>query len=157
MKPVAQTLLKPPDGDCFAACVASILELPLATIPNIAPLQGTEDGRDEGWQIIQRYLAGFGLALNHIDQDQFSGLPEWNSRPYIPGWWIATHELDGVGHATVWENDVMVWNPFPGRHDDVELGELVMAEWFVALDPAKVVRDLGEAQAMAAQLSEACA
>lgn len=34
MKPVDQTLFGYPSGNCFAACVASVLELPLADVPN---------------------------------------------------------------------------------------------------------------------------
>ena len=35
MKPVMQTKLKPPKGNCWAACVASVLELPLEDTPDI--------------------------------------------------------------------------------------------------------------------------
>ncbi len=34
MKPVNQTKMTPPEGDCFAACITSILELPLNEVPN---------------------------------------------------------------------------------------------------------------------------
>lgn len=34
MKPVDQDKFGMPDGNCFAACIASILELPLAEVPN---------------------------------------------------------------------------------------------------------------------------
>lgn len=34
MKPVDQTIFEPGLGNCFAACVASVLELPLTEVPN---------------------------------------------------------------------------------------------------------------------------
>lgn len=34
MKPVDQTAFGPSVGNCFAACVASVLEVPLADVPN---------------------------------------------------------------------------------------------------------------------------
>lgn len=38
MKPVFQTKFGDKSGNCFAACVASILELPLETVPNVCVL-----------------------------------------------------------------------------------------------------------------------
>lgn len=34
MKPVDQTLFGPENGNCWAACIASILELPIDEVPN---------------------------------------------------------------------------------------------------------------------------
>jgi hypothetical protein len=34
MKPVYQSIVDPINGDCWAACIASILELPLSDVPN---------------------------------------------------------------------------------------------------------------------------
>lgn len=43
MIPVMQSCMLSPGGDCFAACLASILELPLSAIPKPTRHQGTYD------------------------------------------------------------------------------------------------------------------
>ena len=44
MKPVDQTLFEPTNGNCFQACVASILECSLDNIPNFCWLSGKIEG-----------------------------------------------------------------------------------------------------------------
>jgi hypothetical protein len=48
MIPVQQTIFGPPHGDCYRACVASILELPIDDVPNFVEsgdkwIEATED------------------------------------------------------------------------------------------------------------------
>lgn len=38
MKPIDQVIFDPGKGDCMAACIASILELPLDAVPNLSNL-----------------------------------------------------------------------------------------------------------------------
>jgi hypothetical protein len=42
MKPVYQRIIDAGKGDCFAACLASILELPLESVPNFRALETPE-------------------------------------------------------------------------------------------------------------------
>lgn len=58
MKPVFQQIFDERKGDCFAACLASLLEIPLADVPNFREIQ-TSGGRD----MIQ--LADEWLRENH--------------------------------------------------------------------------------------------
>ena len=55
MKPVDQTILTAPGGNCFAACVASILELPLADVPNFC-------SEERWWNALQIWLCAIGDA-----------------------------------------------------------------------------------------------
>lgn len=143
MTPVAQTILKPPTGNCFAACVASILELPVATVPNM--YEGADTllyDRDKAYDRVQRWLRGMGLRLLSFDRDDAEEAHiDWGRTWRPSGYWIATHEpVGGTPHATVWKGDRFVWNPFPGASQVV--GELVMMEWFELLDPALLARSL---------------
>jgi hypothetical protein len=61
MIPVKQTVFTVPGGDCFAACVASILEVPLEEVPNFCA--GGADWLFEA----NRWLGTRGLCLFDID------------------------------------------------------------------------------------------
>lgn len=48
MRPVFQTVFDDRQGDCFAACLASILEVPLVMVPNFRAMQN-DGGKDMVW------------------------------------------------------------------------------------------------------------
>lgn len=50
MKPVFQKIFDDRKGDCFAACLASLLEIPLEEVPNFRDLQEQPGGKDMVWQ-----------------------------------------------------------------------------------------------------------
>lgn len=62
MIPVDQTQFRPSEGDgagnCLAACIASVLELPLADVPNFAALP-----QDEWFLTLEAWLRDRGLGL----------------------------------------------------------------------------------------------
>lgn len=87
---VAQTTFGNPGGNCFEACIASLLEIDIATVP-----------------YCQRFLAEYGVELMTWAVAKCGG---W--RP--SGFWIGGIDVAaGWGHATVWKGDRMVWNPDP--------------------------------------------
>lgn len=125
---VEQTILTPPDGNCFAACVASILELPLDEVPNY---QSAEDG---WWHEWQEWLAPRNLAFvgwNHPISDD-----ERTVRDVLRGYSIVTVNYGELAHACVAFDGEVVWNPHPLRgtrqHDSIK-------DWIVirVLDPSK--------------------
>ena len=77
MIPVDQTIFDPPTGNCFAACVASLMERPLWTVPNFVVRLSTHKvfGKDwyekfgdwvcgEGWAVVTVHApidVGFGF------------------------------------------------------------------------------------------------
>ncbi len=124
MKPVHQTKFGKPDGNCFAACIASILEVSIDDVPHFM-------GKDwqERWNA---FLANFHLGLFCI------ALPEGTAPP---GWSI----LSGVSprakalgeewlHSVVAFNGVVEHDPHPEGG-----GVLSTADWiiFQALDPSR--------------------
>lgn len=105
MRPVTQTILTVPDGDCFAACVASLLGLPLEEVPNYHG--------DDWWERWQGWFGERGVApvFLHVE-------PGWS----WPGYWIgnprsplgARHEdRDLVQHAVVMRGRELAHDPHP--------------------------------------------
>jgi hypothetical protein len=108
---VEQTILDPPDGNCFAACVASILELPIDMVPNY---RSEGDGWWHEWQewLKPRNLALLGWPSDDLGNDQVRA-------DTLRGYSICTvrYELPsgGLNHSVVCLNGNMVWNPHPLR------------------------------------------
>jgi hypothetical protein len=109
MKPVFQTILSPPNGNCMAACIASILELSIEDLPN-------PHGKDIWWEEWQEWLAPQNMYLINVEFEQ--GEDGW--RP--PGFWIADvdsprefKESEGspVAHAVVAKANKIVHDPHP--------------------------------------------
>lgn len=109
MKPVEQRIVDDTDGDCFAACVASILELPYAGVPKFNGSSWFED-----WQA---WLAPHGMAFAVV---------EVGGHPYIglPLYAIASVDsprFEGKQHAVVWGFDPwgLAYDPSPKRADGI--------------------------------------
>lgn len=119
MKPVDQTIMTPPKGNCVAACIASILELPLDEVPNFI-------WRDTFWEDLNDWLAKRGLYLVGIPTD-------WVVRGY--------HIIDGKSKSGPWNHVVvgldgkMVHDPNPKRLGIKGAPEMYWV--FVVIDPAK--------------------
>lgn len=96
-------------GDCFAACIASILEMPIDGFPNFQHHDGDRDGdwwrRWQAflWEEFRHFLVYYDVET---DPDSWAG---------YAGFWIAGHDTPGdVRHSTVWAGDTLVHNPWPG-------------------------------------------
>lgn len=115
MKPVMQSKLYQADapmrGNCRAACVASILELPLWMVPPIEDMRG--DLQEERWNEWAERL--FGLEFVRVHGD---GAP-------LADFYIACgpSPRGPVHHAVVYSNGTLAHDPHPS-------GEGVVAvEW----------------------------
>lgn len=120
-------------GDCWKACIASILEVPLEAVPHF--FQREQDGETQsGWNETLHFLRDYKLTLTTF------GL--WgNDAPYLkfgnaeiryhfsaPGHWIASVRSPRVivksgmygSHAVVMRASEIVWDPHPQR----EMGHL---------------------------------
>lgn len=156
-------------GDCLRACVASVLELPYETVPD---LRGDD-------QKIADWLRGTGIAvrrrrLHGFEAETLESWRDWPTEHHEQGYWIATvysHripdvELRGCGceglrpdcewcggepesrvlgiawglHAVVMRNRECVWDPHPER--DRGFGPLAGAMTFYLEDPAPAARAL---------------
>lgn len=95
----------PPDGDCFAACMASIFEVSLDGLPAIESATWWDD-----WLA---WLAPRGLSLVHIGIE---------GCPMVYGYAILHVEsprYPGELHAVVAKDGVIVWDPSPKRDQGV--------------------------------------
>jgi hypothetical protein len=131
MKPVEQTILAPPHGDCFRACIASILELPIEEVPNPhAP-------EEHWWEAWHEWLVPRGLQLVewHLPRDQPVYCP-------LRGYWIATvtSPSRSCNHCIVMHDDAIAWDPSPtGKQSEenwTEDDQIHHVTLIVPLDPA---------------------
>lgn len=108
-------------GDCFAACLASILELPIDGFPNMLDSRPYGEG---GWW----HRWNVWLYENYRAELLF-----WESRETMPdpaglAWWIAGVMLGDTAHSVLFYKDAFRWDPAPDdrKHvwtlDDVKDG-----------------------------------
>lgn len=134
MIPVDQTLFGERKGNCFAACVASILELPLVEVPNFCVMHWDSDWfqpfsdwlRDRGCMPLCFAFQAAAQRDNHLAIMKQMG----NGVPWIGG----GPNPDGVMHATVWVDDRMVHDPNPSRRGITRLDD---ALFIIAAKPMR--------------------
>ena len=109
MTEVTQTRTGKTNGNCFAACLASILELPLTSIPDFS-------GAGEGWlKQVADFLEPMGLLYVQVDADAAESDPILK---IMFGRGETFHTVEGVSprggqHACVGRNGVIVFDPHP--------------------------------------------
>lgn len=150
MIPVFQTVMRSPEdpdgapGNCFAACLASLLEISIDEVPSPS-IDDREDWSAPGryWHRISRFLHERGLHMVEIDRDRTDGV-EFSSAAYLedPGfYWIATG-LSPRGsflHSVICRDAQIVHDPHPDG-TGIE-GGVVKAAYLVPLDPACSIRE----------------
>lgn len=116
-------------GNCFQACVASILEIPLE---EAFDMMAHEEGH--WFDKFQEWLRPRGLGCFYVGADRNGG-PTWP----IPGYHIidlesTTLAVKSDGHVAVMLDGEVVHDPNPrATHQGKVMGYFV----FVALDPAR--------------------
>jgi hypothetical protein len=110
MRPVDQTTYGALDGNCFSACVASILELPIEDVPPFVIYGGD-------WaRYFSRWLAARDLAMTYYNAMRGDRSP--------PGFSIAggpSKRFGGRKHACVALDGIVVHDPHWSR-DGLPLG-----------------------------------
>lgn len=128
MIPVKQVVPDPPDGDCFAACVASVLELPLEEVPNPVGDDWREQWAD--------WLSERGYSYVDVDLT-WRGGTWWRIAP--GQYWIATvpslnHE--GRYHSVVMCGAELAHDPSTRRtYDAVSAWIVTDMQFIVPLSP----------------------
>lgn len=120
MKPIAQTTTGT-NGDCFRACIASLLERPIDDVPVFPPV-------NEQWGMYWRWLYEQGFDLCWYD---LKSKPPPKDEHYIlsvPSPTLAAH---GLYHAVIALNGAVVWDPHPDRDTHV----LPAGTWFETIRP----------------------
>lgn len=144
VKPVPQLVDSADNGDCFRACVASILEVDPLELPNISD----PEYKDRYWVgVMNEALAKHGLAIHYtLGGAAFHEIP-------IFIWSVPSPRYEGKMHAVVVrhleEHDEsavlgwwkVAWDPSPWRDTDVDhrrecYAKPIAAYFFVASDPA---------------------
>jgi hypothetical protein len=116
MKPVMQEFLHNPEtgvfGDCFRAVIASLLDLPIADVPHFFLY---DPGPEDGWPIVNRWLAPHGLA--YICFGGSFDIQEWMKNNGVTDVW---HEIGGPSprfadafHSVVGHNGSIAHDPHP--------------------------------------------
>lgn len=125
MKPVFQTTTGP-GGDCFRACVASMLGLSLKDVVHFNMLFG------EQWLAFARTFVG---RHNHdllvVQWTPF--LKDWLASSVNTYSIVSGHNAAGRLHAVVYKGDELVHDPAPEPQPFV--GEPVDVMFFVTRDP----------------------
>lgn len=122
MIPVDQTRSGAIDGNCLEACIASILELPLEAVPDLACR--AHDGTDgEHWmEPLTRFARIHGYAVAYVTDAHL--------RPR--GHHIACGPSDAGGHAVVALDGRIVHCPHPSR-----LGFRMPVTWWLLFLPLR--------------------
>lgn len=129
----------PPEeqGDCFRACICSILELPLDAFESPSPSL-PYDQWNAMWQrqLMERGLWMCGIEVNSDD-------PPWYASP---GYWIASvpslnlgtdDNGDPLRHAVVMRGAELAHDPaMRQRYTRSPIDVVLGARWLVPLDPA---------------------
>lgn len=105
MKPIHQTLFGMPDGNCIAACVASILELEGVELPSLA--------RENDWlEALNRWLRQLGQPWRAVC---FYPSPAQLHYTMLPGVLLCAGGKGprGHGHMVVWRDGAVVHDPHP--------------------------------------------
>lgn len=107
MKPTSQTV-RGNTGNCFAACVASLLEMPIEQMPN--HYTDKNGNAPTHWlRIWQKFLRPFGLGI--------VWLPDQGSNSPPPGYAIAGMRMAGDEdtHAVICYDGEIKHDPLPGE------------------------------------------
>jgi len=84
-------------GDCFGACIASLLELPIEVIPN---------DHSEAWFSIQKmFLEQFGLSMTFHNRQS----PIWSDSPWIAS--VKSKNYANTTHAIIMQGSEVLFDP----------------------------------------------
>ena len=98
MKMVKQRTVNKGYGDCFGACLASILELPIEVIPN---------DHSESWYFIQKtFLNQFGIDMTFHNAQS----PIYSDSPWIASVKSMNYD-DGTTHAIIMKSSLVLHDP----------------------------------------------
>jgi hypothetical protein len=113
-------------GNCFAACVASLLELPLEAMPSFL----SEDWCSNLFSLLKEHGYDFGGSFYPEGADWWPRLQALS--PGVDGYYIAggpsPREWVKRGHAVIYKDGVMVHDPHPSGAGILSVGHVLMIE-----------------------------
>lgn len=131
-------------GDCFRACIASVLDVPIAEVPHRYPdreaWERYERGEQHEWRPgdpIVDWLAERGqrLLMRRINGEWTLAEVLAEIAYYSPGvhWIIGGKSRSGHGHVCVARDHEIVWDPHPSNGKHLTPSRMVEIEhpyWF---------------------------
>jgi hypothetical protein len=135
VKRVDQTRFGTPGGNCYQACIASILEVDLEDVPDFCNNNWEGDWAND----LNQWLYPFGLFNLEVEFDK----SEQSALKWMTDncWCVAvvpSADGGGASHAVVWHKGCVIHDPHPSRAHMHATPK--MLEIFVARDPALIVR-----------------
>ncbi len=132
MIPVMQTEFGGGKGNCFVACIASLLEIPVGDVPDFL-LEDHESFLVANWHVrYSTWLNKRGWGVCYLGTPQFLRIVGVKDAYFI----VSGKSPRGIGHAVVYKGPNMVHDPHPSgdgvNPDTVDI--------LFPLDPAKYFR-----------------
>lgn len=139
MIPITQTKFGDPEGpaedvgNCWAACIASTLEIPLEDVPDGL----RTETKEEAWDTYQRFLATFNLRAVSLDATEQT--PEWIDH-WINSFGDTILQIIGDSprgpwaHGVIYQKGRLLHDPHPDRTD---VKKITYVEFWVVIDPSK--------------------
>lgn len=113
MEPVYQTIIDKENGNCMAACIASLLELPLEAVPNFSE-------REDWFNYVDEFLEQFDLEWLQLKYSRSTEL-------LLRGYYILSGDspnFDGVDHVVIGHNGEVVHDPNPDGKEMTEFSTI---------------------------------
>lgn len=127
MRPVDQDKFGMPDGNCFAACVATIFGLELTAVPHFMTL--------DDW--FPAFRAWSIAVLGHEPVCvTASDAPDSWIRKLVAPCIVSGRAARGLDHSTVWEKGAPAHDPHPSRAGLLTVDDVIV---FVSVSPARAV------------------
>jgi hypothetical protein len=135
MIPVKQTIHDGVNGNCFAACIASICEVPLDTIPHCI-------AADDWWEQYQAWAEERGMELTnwHRDDAPIIEYIECLDGVYYMAA-VPSLNIEDSTHSVVMFGKSMVHDPSAkAKHNSISPSDIKAITIFLVRDPSKFYR-----------------
>lgn len=139
MRPVRQTRFSAHDGNCFEACVATLLHVETDEVPIYTEVNASMNGylaRLDAW------LAARGLAAVTLNVGGDRAEVDYIADDT---YWIGAFATDGLDadhhHAIVMRGSTPVWDPQTGEHNPAVDAPLCAATFLVAREHQPGIAD----------------
>jgi hypothetical protein len=131
MKPIIQTKISTPDGsvsgNCFRACLASILEIDIDSIPAFEDM-GTS-WHEPFWKFLREQNLDF-EGTGYFKNPNYDGMEKLKAYEGIDGFIIVNGKSPRAwvtrGHSVVYKNGEMIHDPHPSSDGLTELESFYM-------------------------------
>lgn len=123
-------------GNCYAACIASILEVPISEVPNVEVFFHIDSGywhevmltflSSKGWDLSRNDI--FGVFHNNNSDSILDGYRASNSM-FVDKYYLVSGESPrGIQHMCIYQNGILVHDPYPTREGLIRLDEFYSLE-----------------------------